>query len=247
MIHGESIRSPGLREAAGLVRARRATAAGTPLAIAVMLSGTGRTLATLLEACATGVLAGRCVVARVLASRECAGAERARAAGVPVRVMGGVIEEDELGAWLEGRGGGAGGGGGAGCDVVALAGYLRMVRVPRDWEGRMVNIHPAILSHGDDEGTRGELARRGIDVEACGGFGGPGMWGEHVHRAVLARGSRASGCTVHVVDAAFDHGPILLRRTCAVNAGDTAESLAARVFAEERRAYVEVFDALAGA
>jgi folate-dependent phosphoribosylglycinamide formyltransferase PurN len=80
-----------------------------------------------------------------------------------------------------------------------------------------MNIHPALLPE----------------------FGGTGMHGAAVHRAVLAAGRDVSGCTVHFVDEIYDHGPIILQRTCPVLPGDDESSLAARVFAEERAAYPE--------
>lgn len=101
-----------------------------------------------------------------------------------------------------------------GADLVLLAGYLRKFRVG-PWSGRALNIHPALLPH----------------------FGGSGMYGRHVHAAVLASGARESGCTVHVADERYDHGRIVVQRRCMVLAGDTPESLAARVAAQEAIAY----------
>ena len=65
------------------------------------------------------------------------------------------------------------------------------------------------------------------------------MWGDHVHTAVLASGATESGCTVHVVDNVYDHGPIVLQRRVPVRDGDTPDSLAARVFEQECEAYPE--------
>src|SRR5262249_33961279 len=80
---------------------------------------------------------------------------------------------------------------------------------------RVMNIHPALLP--------------------C--FGGKGMFGHHVHEAVLAHGCKVSGCTVHFVDADYDAGPIIIQRTCVVAEDDSPETLAARVFEEEKIAY----------
>lgn len=107
-------------------------------------------------------------------------------------------------------------------DYVVLAGYLKKLEVPASLAGRIVNIHPALLP----------------------AFGGKGLYGRRVHEAVLAGGVRESGCTVHLVDGEYDHGPVLLRRTCPVLPGDTPETLAARVFEEEKRAYVEALGTL---
>lgn len=100
-------------------------------------------------------------------------------------------------------------------DLVCLSGYLRRFRVGSRWAGRTLNIHPALLPS----------------------FGGQGMYGDRVHRAVLAAGARESGCTVHEVDEEYDHGAAIVQRRCPVLPGDTPEILAARVFAEEQAAY----------
>jgi phosphoribosylglycinamide formyltransferase-1 len=101
----------------------------------------------------------------------------------------------------------------AGAELVVLAGYLRLFRV-RAWADRCINIHPALLPR----------------------HGGRGMWGHHVHQAVLDAGDRESGCTVHWVDDRYDHGAAILQRTCPVLPGDTADALAARVFEQELEA-----------
>jgi phosphoribosylglycinamide formyltransferase-1 len=110
-----------------------------------------------------------------------------------------------------------------GTELVCLCGYLRRFRVDA-WRGRTLNIHPALLPD----------------------FGGPGMWGDHVHRAVLAAGRRESGCTVHWVDEDYDHGEPVLQRRCPVEPGDTPELLAARVFREECLAYPEAIRQVVG-
>ena len=102
-------------------------------------------------------------------------------------------------------------------DLVCLAGFLSYWVIPDRYLGRVMNIHPALLP----------------------AFGGKGMYGHHVHEAVLARGCKVSGCTVHFVDNAYDEGPIVLQRCVPVLADDTPEALAARVFAEECLAYPE--------
>lgn len=171
--------------------------------LAVLLSGGGRTLANLLEQIGAGRLSA--TVELVIASRECPGAERAREAGVETLVIPGVIPGERLGELLRERR----------IDLVVLAGYLKLVNIPRGYEGRVVNIHPALLPR----------------------FGGPGMYGRRVHEAVIGAGEAESGCTVHLVDAEYDRGPILLQERCEVLPGDTPETLAERVFALECRAY----------
>lgn len=103
----------------------------------------------------------------------------------------------------------------AGADLVCMAGWLSLVKIPPAYAGRVVNIHPALLPS----------------------FGGPGMYGARVHRAVLEHGCKVSGCTVHFVDDVYDSGPIILQRTCPVEEGDTPDELVRRVFEEEKIAY----------
>jgi phosphoribosylglycinamide formyltransferase-1 len=103
--------------------------------------------------------------------------------------------------------------------LVVLAGFLSILEGEfiRAYGGRIINLHPSLLPK----------------------FGGPGMYGLRVHRAVLAAGEKESGCTVHLVDAGTDTGPILLQRKVPVLAGDTPEGLAERIHGEEHSAIVE--------
>ncbi len=115
----------------------------------------------------------------------------------------------------------------AGIEVIFLAGYLRLVPAPvvQRWGGRILNIHPALLP----------------------AFGGAGMWGNHVHAAVLEAGVRVSGATVHLVDEAYDRGQILAQWPVEVRGDDTPETLAARVIAVEHRLYPRAADHLCAA
>lgn len=178
----------------------------SPSNLAVLLSGSGRTLDNLLAACApSGPDRLPARVALVIASRECPGAQKARRAGVPTHVLPGTIDPSVLGPLLLA----------ADIRLVVLAGYLKLLRIPPGFEGRVVNIHPALLPD----------------------FGGPGMHGHHVHQAVLASGVKVSGCTVHLCDDRYDTGPIVLQRVCPVLDDDTPDTLAARVFEQECLAY----------
>ena len=103
----------------------------------------------------------------------------------------------------------------AGAELVCLAGFLSLLRIPEDFALRVVNIHPALLP----------------------AFGGQGMYGHHVHEAVIEHGCKVSGCTVHFADNTYDTGPILVQRTCEVLPDDDADALAARVFEQECIAY----------
>ena len=183
-----------------------------PLRLAILLSGSGRTLENLLEEIAVGRLPASVEV--VISNRgDVRGVEVARRAGVPTHVL--PKGSKPLAAWSDEIF--------AACrsaraDLVVMAGFLQLVEIPADFTGRVINIHPALLP----------------------AFGGKGFHGMHVHRAVLARGCTVSGCTVHLVDNEYDHGRILLQTTVSVLPDDTPESLAARVFAAECRALPEV-------
>ena len=113
----------------------------------------------------------------------------------------------------------------ADAQLVVLAGYLKLIHpsVVARFRGRMINIHPALLPD----------------------FGGPGMYGHHVHEAVLASGARESGATVHFVDDEFDRGAIIEQERVPVLPGDTPETLAARVLEAEHRLLARVVQELA--
>ncbi len=185
---------------------------GRPVRIGVMLSGSGRTLDNLLTRIDAGTLAPEREpgIGLVIASRECRGVEIATRAGIETRVIGGTIPGARLEELLVEHA----------IDLVVLAGYLRMIEIPRAYDDLVVNIHPALLPS----------------------FGGPGMHGMNVHRAVLERGCRVSGCTVHLCDAEYDRGPILLQKACPVLEGDDADTLAARVFELEKDALPEALE-----
>jgi len=190
-----------------------------PLRLAVLLSGSGRTLENLLDCVVGGRLAG--TVKTVVSSRpEVRGVKIAAQAGIPVVVLpprGRPVADwsrDIFAACRDAR-----------ADLVVMAGFLHLVEIPADFAGRVINIHPSLLP----------------------AFGGKGCHGIHVHRAVLDRGCTVSGCTVHIVDGEYDHGRILLQEAVPVLADDTPESLAARVFAAECRLLPEAINRFAAA
>lgn len=191
-----------------------------PLRLAVLASGGGSNLQALLDRFpSAGVSPAR--VELVVASRDGIGAlRRARDRGVPARVLdrGGSAPEQharDLLATLKEHS----------VDLVVLAGYLQLVPAPvvRRYAGRILNVHPALLP--------------------C--FGGAGMYGIRVHRAVIESGARISGATVHEVDERYDTGRILAQWPVPVLPGDSAESLAARVLRVEHRLLPAVVEAIA--
>ena len=112
-----------------------------------------------------------------------------------------------------------------GVGLVCLAGFMRIVKgkLLEEYGGSMLNIHPALLPS----------------------FGGQGMWGHHVHEAVLKSGCRISGCTVHFCTNEYDKGPIIVQRCCPVKDDDTPDTLAARVFEQECIAYPQAINLFA--
>lgn len=184
--------------------------------IAVLLSGGGSNLEAILQAQEAGQLGGAQVVLVLSSKPDASGLTRAANHKVPTAVVdpkafGG--DDFFQAAVLEALVK-------ARIDVVCLAGYLRKVgpEIIRRFRGRILNIHPALLPK----------------------FGGTGMFGHFVHEAVLAAGEKESGCTVHVVDDDFDHGPVLAQVKVPVMPGDSPESLAARILEQEHRLYPEV-------
>ncbi|MFV0443951.1 MAG: phosphoribosylglycinamide formyltransferase [Planctomycetaceae bacterium] len=181
------------------------------LPIAVFLSGGGSTLTNLLEQARSQGLPIE--VKLVIASRDCAGVGKAEAAGIETV----VLKPRDFGGTADYSAELFRRCTAAGVKLVVLGGFLSRIEIPADYGGRVMNIHPALIP----------------------AFCGQGMYGLHVHGAVLARGAKVSGCTVHVCDNEYDHGPIILQKCVPVLDGDTPDSLAARVFAAECLAYPE--------
>ena len=190
-----------------------------PMRIAVLVSGGGTNLQALIDA------QDKYEIAAVIADRECYATERARKSGIPAlfalppegvkRAEARLAVSNRI---LEIA---------RECkaDALVLAGFLTIMAgdVITEYSNRIVNLHPALLPK----------------------FGGKGMWGHHVHEAVLASGDKESGCTIHLVDSGCDTGPILLQRKVPVLPGDTAETLAARISGEEHEAIVAGVNILA--
>jgi phosphoribosylglycinamide formyltransferase-1 len=191
-----------------------------PLRLVVLISGGGRSLENLHEVIQRGELDAE--IPLVISSRrEVQGVERCQRLGLRCAVLRprdfASREAWAARVWNEIRS--------VDAELVCLMGFLSLLPIPEDWRGRVLNIHPALLPK----------------------FGGQGMFGEHVHRAVLEAGEQESGCTVHWCDDEYDRGEIVLQRRCPVEPGDTPDTLAARVFAEELRAYPEAIRLVAEA
>lgn len=183
-----------------------------PLRLGVLISGGGSTLANFLEKIAAGRLPAE--VPLVIASRaDCGGVARARQAGLRCEIVErqtfASVTEFSQAIFALCRE--------VEVDLITLAGFLALIEVPEDFRFRVMNIHPALIP----------------------AFCGKGFYGHKVHEAVLERGAKVSGCTVHFADNHYDHGPIIRQACVPVHDDDTADTLAVRVFAAECEAYPE--------
>ncbi|MFA5865368.1 MAG: phosphoribosylglycinamide formyltransferase [Phycisphaerae bacterium] len=177
--------------------------------LAVLLSGGGRTLDNLIIQIREGELPAR--IELVISSSSTAmGLKKATDAGIQARAIsktGKTIDQFSREITAELDN--------VKPDLVCLAGFMCFYTIPDPYLGKVMNVHPALLP----------------------AFGGKGMYGHFVHQAVLDAGCKISGCTVHFADNVYDHGPIIIQRAIRVLEEDTADTLADRVFEEEKIAY----------
>lgn len=180
--------------------------------LAVLISGSGRTLENLLNVIGRGELNAE-IVAVVSSKPDVRGLEIAERAGLPhVTIVRREFDSDAAFTkaildWLAPYS----------PHLIIHAGFLRKLVIPPAWEGRMLNIHPSLIPES--------------------GAAGKGFYGDRVHQAVLDSGAAISGATVHVLDNEYDEGPILAKTTVPVLPEDTVATLAARVFAAECELY----------
>lgn len=182
--------------------------------IGVLASGSGSNLQAIMDACRTGKIAAE--VSTVISNRKNAFAlarakkYKIKSVSIDPKKSDFDVEVIKIFESME-------------VNLVCLAGFLLKIskRFIRKYKGRILNIHPALL-----RGTRTK-------------FGGKGMYGINVHRAVLEAGEKVSGCTVHFVDGKYDHGKIILQKKVKVLKNDTPEKLQKRVLKQEHKAYPE--------
>jgi phosphoribosylglycinamide formyltransferase-1 len=183
----------------------------SPIRLAVCVSGQGTTLQNLIERIRAQRLLAE--VVQVVASRPRIGAiARAEAAAIPLALASyNSRSRAEFSASVFDpiRR--------SESDLVILGGFLSLLQIPADYKGRVINVHPSLIP----------------------AFCGKGFYGSKVHEAVLEAGVKLTGCTVHFVDNDYDNGPIIVQRAVPVQHGDTADTLAARVYKEECRALPE--------
>lgn len=184
--------------------------------IALFISGTGGNALNLVRACEEGRLAAKPVIG-IASTPKAMGIPRLQAAGIPVTVIERkTFNCDETFSQVCYEEAEA-----AGAQLICLCGWLKKLDVPKRWEGRILNIHPGLLPE----------------------FGGPGMYGMNVHRAVVAAGVSETGCTIHVVDNQYDHGRTLAEARVPVLPGDTPEDVQKRVYEQEMHLYPEALAA----
>ena len=189
-----------------------------PYRIAVLISGGGTTLRNLIQCRQGNRLEAE--ISLVLSSKpDAGGLNFARQAGIDFDVIDfheypqvdrfskAIFDQVRL----------------AQVDLIVLGGFLRRLKIPTDFENRIINIHPSLIPS----------------------FCGKGHYGRKVHEAVLDYGCKVSGCTVHFVDDQYDHGPIIAQRTVDVRPDDNPDELAARVFDVECALYPQVINAMA--
>jgi formyltetrahydrofolate-dependent phosphoribosylglycinamide formyltransferase len=191
-----------------------------PIRIAALISGGGTTVLNIQQQIDSGDLNAEIV--RVIASRpDCTGIEKARNAGLDVEVVArknfSSTAAFSAAIFRSIEESRA--------DLVTLAGFLSLIEIPEAFRCRVMNVHPSLIP----------------------AFCGKGFHGRHVHEAVLARGAKVSGCTVHFADNEYDHGPIIVQRTVPVLDDDTPDTLATRVFEAECEAYPEAIRQFASA
>jgi formyltetrahydrofolate-dependent phosphoribosylglycinamide formyltransferase len=182
------------------------------LRMGVMISGTGRTLKNFIDGIREGDLPAEIPLV-ISSDPEAYGITYAKEAGIPWEVISpgdhrGVKAYSEaiVAPLREAR-----------VDLVCMAGFIHLWTIPEDLEGKVMNIHPALIPS----------------------FCGKGFYGSHVHETALERGVKVSGCTVHFADNVYDHGPIILQKAVPVLEGDDPDSLATRIFEKECEAYPE--------
>ncbi len=185
--------------------------------LVVLASGGGRTLENLEDHILQGQLKARIKLV-IVSSEELGAVTRAKRLGLPYLVIGRSTHPDVeqrrlalIDAIDDVR-----------PDWIVMAGWLQLLPIPARWEGKVLNIHPALLP----------------------AYGGKGFYGHHVHEAVARDGQRVSGCTVHFATEQYDEGPILLQEAVDLPEGASPDDIAKLVFEAEKRVYPEAIQAL---
>ncbi len=179
--------------------------------ITILISGSGTNLQRIIDCIDSGEIRNA-KVNLVIADRECVGLERAKKHNIPTQLVNrGKDFSDNLEKAIPEN-----------TDLIVLAGFLSILKPEfcEKWEGKIINIHPALLPK----------------------FGGKGMWGHHVHNAVIEAGEKESGATVHFVTSGIDEGEIIMQGKFDVDENDTTETLAQKVHQVEYDIFPKAID-----
>ncbi|WP_419868095.1 phosphoribosylglycinamide formyltransferase [Chryseobacterium sp. CT-SW4] len=183
--------------------------------IVVLVSGSGTNLQRILDTIDQGEIQNA-KVTLVVADRECYGLERAKNHQIEsILIPRGKNFSSELSKVIPEN-----------TDLIVLAGFLSILKPEfcENWQGKIINIHPALLPK----------------------FGGKGMWGMNVHHAVIEAGEKESGATVHFVTPEIDEGDIILQKSFIINQGETPETLAARIHEVEYEIFPKAINKVLG-
>jgi formyltetrahydrofolate-dependent phosphoribosylglycinamide formyltransferase len=188
---------------------------GGIIRLGMLVSGGGTTLQNFFDRIEEGSLNAQ-VACVISTSTDAYALERAKKHGIPANAVErssySSVQEfsDAIFEILDNHG----------VELVTLAGFLKLINIPESYEGRVMNIHPALIPL----------------------FCGDKMYGMKVHRAVVERGVKISGCTVHFADNVYDNGPIIVQKTVPVYDTDSPEDVQKRVFEQEKEAYPEAIN-----
>ena len=183
--------------------------------IVVLVSGSGSNLQCIIDAIAKKQL--NCQIECVIADRECFALTRAYSAGISTQIVSRKDKTNNISQQISSLLA-------KDCDLIVLAGFLSILdkEFVKAWENKIINLHPSLLPK----------------------YGGSGMWGMHVHRAVITNKETESGCTIHWVTEQIDGGEILKQQKIPVFSDDTAEDLQQRIQQVEGPALVDVISKL---
>lgn len=188
------------------------------LNLAILVSGSGTTLQNIIDKINDNTLNAKIQVV-ICSSPDAYGIKRAEQNSIPVAIVqqkdynqsetfgNTIIKEIEKYP----------------VDLIILAGFLHLFKIPDKYTGKVMNIHPGLIP----------------------AFCGKGYYGHHVHKAAIESGVKISGCTVHFVNNEYDRGPIIVQRTVHVHVDDSPDTLAQKVFKEECIAYPEAIQLFA--
>ena len=188
------------------------------LRLAVLISGTGRTLNNLIGKISEGTLSAE-IALTISSTPNAKGLQFAEKANIPIHIIEktdfdtrDAFSDEVFKACRAEK-----------IDYVIMGGYLKLLKIPDDFKERVLNIHPSLVP----------------------AFCGQGFYGALVHEAVLKYGVKLSGCTVHFVDNEYDEGPVIIQKAVEVKENDTPDTLNDRVFEMECIAYPETIQLLA--